>query len=116
MFECAKRGREWISGKSLKAWLLEKKQNAKRSQQYRPETSGHRTLLDGRNTAEDVSPEDAKGAEPDQPVGNDLPRRAGGPNARFLFPGDPPDDRFQDAAAVERIARQRLKSARTRLM
>ena len=64
---------------------------------------------DGPDTAEDVSPEDAKHAEPDQSVGDDLAGRSGDPDACFLFPGKTPDDRFQDATAVKRIARQQIE-------
>ena len=61
------------------------------------------------DTAEDVSLKDAKQAEPNQSVGDDLAGRAGDPDARFLFAGQTPDDRFQDATAVEGIARQQVE-------
>src|SRR3954453_5261260 len=64
---------------------------------------------DGPDTAEEVSPEDAKHAEPNQSVGDDLPGRSGDPDARFLFPAKTPDNRFQDATTVERIARQQVE-------
>ena len=66
-------------------------------------------MKDRPDTAEDVTLEHAICAERNQSVGDDLAGRAGDLDARLLLSGETPDDRFQDATAVEGIARQEIE-------